>query len=764
MNTQFIRLGRIFPAVILVLVVGAVCLSYYKRSLSVRSSGNGGQKMLAENLAAVTEGFSFLQSEEGRTKFEIRARSNLGFKDNKNLLEAVTVKVFAKDGKRYDTISSEHCEYDQQKEEIVFLGNVVITLGHSGSAHTETEQVPSDKATTIQVERITYLKSSHTAQTDGLVRFSRGNIRGTCLGLTYDSERESIRLHAAVEILVQPTEPRQAPVELRCGTMIYYKSGEQIDMQANVALRQGDNSMNANSMKAWLRPGDFSISRLDAVGEVRSVSLDPRVLLQVDAAELAYLFDGSGRWLERVVAKQNVNARSLDSTVKRDLSADELEIVLKPESNLVRSLFAKNNVVLLFADRNKTVAKNFSDFRSDPRFDRSCEPGDKRVKAPIIQAVFHHDGRHLARVDTSGPSLLEEFPLSRERDKTVLSASSFHLFFDGESSHVERFQAEQAVRVEVLSLAAEAKTSTSDHLEAFFDPLTRQLAQLHQFGNFHYQEGSQWATAADATYFAETRRTVLKGEPLVKDATSRTSADVIELDRQENRFKAQGRVRSVFESAGKQAQTVMFQAHKPVYASAALLEVDIHKGIATYNQQAKMWQEDQVLRAETIVLYRDEKRLAAEKNVSSLFYLEESGGRQSERKPVRVNSNRLLYDDQVNKAAYYEDVHMDSSLGKLSSNQLEVFLKSKGNRKSVDRMLATGKVKITQPGKVATSELAEFFHSEKRAVLTGGMPRVLDPERGSTTGACLTLSFDDGSITVVGNPETRSITKQRVAR
>jgi lipopolysaccharide export system protein LptA len=107
---------------------------------------------------------------------------------------------------------------------------------------------------------------------------------------------------------------------------------------------------------------------------------------------------------------------------------------------------------------------------------------------------------------------------------------------------------------------------------------------------------------------------------------------------------------------------------------------------------------------------------------------------------------------------------MKSATGRLNSDQLEVFLKHENNRKSVERLLATGKVKIEQPGKLATSESAEFFQSEKKVILTGGMPRVLDSERGSTVGPRLTMFFDDGSITVAGNPESRVITRQRVTQ
>jgi lipopolysaccharide export system protein LptA len=258
---------------------------------------------------------------------------------------------------------------------------------------------------------------------------------------------------------------------------------------------------------------------------------------------------------------------------------------------------------------------------------------------------------------------------------------------------------------------------------------------------------------------------VLKDSPVVRDATSRTSADVFEFEPAQNLVKARGNVRSAFESRNESAQPGMFQPDKPVYASADFLDVQTRNGIATYRQKAKLWQEDQVIRASTLVLHRNEKRLVAETQVVSLFYLdEESAEKKKERKPATVQAERLVYEDSLQKATYSRNVRMNSATGRLNSDQLELFLKEENNRKSVERMLATGKVKIEQPGKLATSESAEFFQSEKKVILTGGMPRVLDSERGSTVGPRLTMHFDDGSITVAGNPETHVITRQRVTQ
>jgi lipopolysaccharide export system protein LptA len=769
LSTHIIRLGRILPALVFLAVVGAVCFSYYKRSLYFHDPSEREKKLLPENVTAATEGFSFLQSEQGQARFEIKAKINLGFKDNKNLLESVTVKVFGKDGTRHDTITSDHCEYDQEKEEIVFSGNVVIKLSHGSivTAQAKVEPPPNDTLTAVQMDKITYLKSSGKAQTDDPVQFARGNMQGTSRGLTYDTNQGSVHLHSNVHIVVQSADPQKPPLELRCETLDYLKASGKVDMHSNVSLREGNRSLNANRLVAWLRETDSSLSRVDAEGRVRTVSQDPSLALEVDAEEVSYFLDATGRWLDKVSARRDVRMWSLDRAEKRQLAAETVDMTLKPLTNLMSSLQARGNVSLVMADR-KTLdilrqENPFPDFSRDPRFDKTSAPGDKRVNTPEMLVTFSEDGKQISEVQTAQQSLLEEFPLRPERDKTILTAKAFRLLFAPESDRIEKFTADDRVRVDVIAIEPPVKTSTSDHLEAFFDADTRQLSRLRQFGNFRYREADHDAQAGEALYFADNRTTVLKDNPVVKDASSRTSADNFEFHPAQNLVKARGNIRTVFENREKNAQPGMFQSEKPVFASADFLDVETQKGIATYRQRAKLWQEDQVIRGSTVVLYRNEKRLEANTQVVSLFYLEQkSAEEKKERKPTTVQSEQLVYEDKAQKATYSHNVRMNSETGKLSSNQLEVFLKDENNRKSVERMLATGKVRIEQPGKLATSESAEFFQSEKKVILTGGMPRVLDSERGSTVGPRLTMFFEDGSITVAGNPETRVITRQRV--
>ncbi len=152
-------------------------------------------------------------------------------------------------------------------------------------------------------------------------------------------------------------------------------------MRSNVSLLEGDRSLNAKQLVAWLRETDSSISRIDALGQVRTVSRDPSLLLKVDAEEVTYFFDGTGRWLDKVWARRDVKMASLDPAEKRELVAEAVDIILKPSTNLMSSLQARGNVILVMADRTTTRILRqdnpFPDFARDPRFDKTSAPGDK---------------------------------------------------------------------------------------------------------------------------------------------------------------------------------------------------------------------------------------------------------------------------------------------------------------------------------------------------------------------------------------------------
>jgi LPS export ABC transporter protein LptC len=761
LEDKFIKWGRALPVVVLVAVISAVLFNYHKRLHSFKSPLEQETKLLPENLTAVTEGFSVFKSEHGQTTLEIKAKMNREFKNNKYLLESVTVKVLGKEGKRYDTITSKRCEYDQAREEITFLDDVVITLGDLGkSQNLNAGSTPPDRLTILKVDKMKYSQKKGTAETEDEVHFARGHIHGKSRGLTYDSKQESLFLRSQVEIFVEPASQGDAEIEVRSDALKYDKKSNQVELRSNVSIKKSFNELRADVVRAFLNETDSSLTRVDAIGEVRSVSRDPRFLLQMDAQQISYFFGKGGRWLNSIVAQGEVFCRSLDQELKRDLSASRVEILLAAQSNLINILRASGNVRAVFSEKKPVGPK------TPPALSRSLEPGDRVVNSPEMVVFLKKDGKQISRVQTKGPSTLEELPLEPKDDRKVLSALAFTLFFAKDSKAMERFIADNRVKVHLIPATGPLKKTASDHLEAYFDRQSRQISQIHQRGNFSYQEEDRVITSTEATYSAQEKLVIVQGHAEAKDNLSKTTADLLELHQLQNLVKARGNVRSVFYNRDTQTKTGMFEPNSPVYASSDFLEAQTQSKIARYWQKAKLWQGDQVIRAETISILRSENKLVAEKNVTSLVYLKDKKRSKDkvDSKPATIQAERMLYEDERQRVFYEKNVRMVSSIGVLTSDQLEIFLVTEGGQRSVQRMVAKGKVKISQPNRRSFSDLAEYFRKEEKVVLTGGTPTIVDSERGSATGARLTIYMDDDRISVEGDSETRSITRQSATR
>ena len=771
METQFIKLGRIIPAIVLVLVLGAVGFNIYKRSFSFKVPEGKGKKLLPENVSASTEGFTYLQTEQGKPKFEIAAKVNLGFKDNKNLFEDVTVKIFGKDGSLFDTITSRQCEFDQAKGEITFLGNVIIKLSEiiSKSTGRNGKPFPDDKLATIRVERINYVRSTGAIETEEDVAFTRGKIHGKSRGLFYDSNRQSLRLKAAVEILVEPASSNQAPVEIHSSQLDYEKPLNQVVLRSQVSVKRGPNMLSADLAQAFLRAEDSSVARIEAAGRVKSMSQDSNVLLQSDSDQATYVFDKTGRWLEKTVLRGAVRIHSLDPALQRQLTSDSAEIVFKPRTNIVQTLQAAGNAVLIFHDAMPASVSPPPLFRpSAAQSFECCNPGDKRLTSPEMVAYLRDDGKAFSTIKTRGVSMLEEFPLKGDDKKRVLTGKLFILNFDRGTNRLEKFHAERQVKVEIFPSTAPTRVTTSDTLDALFERQTGQILQLIQAGHFKYVEADRQAVSATATYYVEQKRLLLEGQPQMRDTKLRTTADKVEFLQAQNLMKAWGNIRSVFENQEPNGEVGPFRANSPVYASSDYLEVHTLEGKATYQAKAKLWQGDQLVRAETIELYRKERKMIADKSVKSIFYSENDAGKtekaRKERKPITVTADHLKYEGSLEQATYRDNVQVWDEMGTMKSKQLDVYFVSESGKKTVQKMRAQGDVEIHQPGRDSWSESAEFFQLGKKVILEGGSPRIADSARGSTSGARLTLFIDDGSILVEGDSKKRSFTTQRVTR
>jgi lipopolysaccharide export system protein LptA len=149
---------------------------------------------------------------------------------------------------------------------------------------------------------------------------------------------------------------------------------------------------------------------------------------------------------------------------------------------------------------------------------------------------------------------------------------------------------------------------------------------------------------------------------------------------------------------------------------------------------------------------------------------------------IRVASRELTYSDEARKAEFSGGVDVESGDGNMKAEQVEIYLQPAPVGKApqtgggkvkagfspsadgsgfiggkVERMVASGRVEMEQPGRRATGEELVYTASDDTYVLTGtamALPKVVDDQRGTVTGTSLRFHRGDDSVVVSNGGET----------
>ena len=138
---RLVRLLRVLLPLVVLALAAVPAWNYLARRAQKSDSIRRGTQ-LPRDVSVHTEGFTFSRTAGGRTLFTVHAKSNLGFKDNKGLLEDVNVTIYGATGNEPPkTIRGKKCTYNQETNDFQFDGEVEVQL---------------DKKTTIRTEELIY--------------------------------------------------------------------------------------------------------------------------------------------------------------------------------------------------------------------------------------------------------------------------------------------------------------------------------------------------------------------------------------------------------------------------------------------------------------------------------------------------------------------------------------------------------------------------------------------------------------------------------
>jgi len=207
---------------------------------------------------------------------------------------------------------------------------------------------------------------------------------------------------------------------------------------------------------------------------------------------------------------------------------------------------------------------------------------------------------------------------------------------------------------------------------------------------------------------------------------------------------------------------------------------------------ARMWQGGDSISAPVLELTRDPATLKAHGGPGStgaVVHANLTSAIGNNRQPTvaRISSQTLDYSDKDRRGDFRGGVTARDAAGVIHADEAEVYLMAavkKGGAGSLphssksglsgppkaqgplERIVATGQVEVTQPGRKGMGEKLVYTAQDGKYVLTGSPgnpPRIVDEAKGTTSGTTLIFNSQNDSVEVSGG-QSRAVTETRAPK
>jgi lipopolysaccharide export system protein LptA len=718
------RLRRFFAAGAVLVVV--VAFGFYLHGiLKDRGAFAEVPKNIPSNLSSTASGFNLSKSEGGKQLFTIHAASVEQFKGGgKSALHDVSITVFGRNQDRSDQIYGSEFAYDPAAKIVTAEGEVRIDL-EANSPAVAPSAAETRNLIHVKTSGLTFNENTGIAQTKAAIEFRLPEASGSAVGATYDSHGGVLMLKSAVRIT--STSERQATITGQ--SAVITKNPSKVVVQY-AKLQEPQRTLSADKVTAFMRD-DNTVDRIVGAGNLHAFSTGPKAA-EINAAEGELQMAGANQARSGVLSGEVTFASKGDSPA--DGKAGKVLLSFGPANHVTKAR-AEDSVQL----KQGAVGKA------------------QELHAAVLD-VFVKNGKKIERAVTSaGPA---EIVREQGTGKTTISAGHFETTFNDQNRPVLLYGSPEAKIVDTVSGKPD-RILTSRELTAKFND-KGEIVSADQSGDFHYQEGTQTATADRAKYAAAEETILLTGSPRVVDTGATLTADSIQLNRKTRNAFAQDNVKTTYTNMSAQPTGAMLASSDPIHVTGTSVNFSSATGTARYTK-ARLWQGPNIVEAPTINFDRNKRSLQAQGSqggqVASVFVQKDKNGKLT---PVNVTSDKLSYVDSERKAVFSGNVIVRTQDTTIDSDTVQVILLPRKNQaetqsaSQLDRIESQGDIKIQQGSRKATGTRLVYTAAEEKMVLTGTpskRPSIFDAERGQITGDSLTFFTHDGRV-LVGGGET----------
>src|SRR5271170_704208 len=697
------RLRRWFAGAIIVAVLAVAGVYFYARHRLQNELKQVPAKIGLEIKQTAT-GFTISKSQQGRTLFTIQASKAVQFKQGGRAdLHEVQITLYGSDSSRFDQIRGADFEYDQQSGNVIAKGEVQIDLQSNPGGVVNPDQSPPTNLKNpihLKTSGLVFNQNTGDAHTKERVDFDLAQASGSAVGVDYAAKTNILTLQSQVN-LVSVGATAATVIALRA-TITKDPHLVRLD---HPHLRSGARQCDADEATLFLRP-DNTLDRVLARGnvlvkaegsqpaEARSEQLELNMAKQRDTLRTA-VFSGD-------VQAQVAGAQPAEDARPRESALSEAEVsnpanaaaptdqarqewpmqgkagrvVLEfSGKNLLTKVHAEDHVKLLQHQNPESPASNAQDLELTTQaidfFAANQSPGDK--------------ASHLDRAETSGAAQIAIRPTTGAGQQTLVTAAKFDARFDNAGQLTAVHGAPDASIVSQNPGQAD-RISTSRTLDATFQPGSG-IQSLVQEGNVAYVDGERKAWGTHARYTPADQVLILTGSPRVSDGGMTTTANSMRLNRATEDAFAEGDVKTTYSDLKPQPGGALLSSSSPIHVTARSMNAHGSSAIALYTGDARLWQDANVVDAQSIEFDRDHRSMVAlgspsSQTVSTVLIQTERSEKDGSEKaiPIAITSTRLTYADNERKAHFEGDVVAKGDDVTITAKTMDAFLEARGRQ------------------------------------------------------------------------------------
>lgn len=740
------RVPAIARGLALFLLIGGaifVGVSYYKMRNNQPFRLKSENPALSKEITGIINGYEQRITKNDRLYLWLRAARDVTYADGHHELEQVNLQVFPPTGDKPDQIVSDRSMYDQKNGLLQFNGNV---------------QIETHDALKVKTDSLLYHQDTDVAETASLTTFERENVSGKSTGALVDNKNKRLELRSQVEVTVSPealkdsgnksAKPsnlkgaRAKPVLIRSAQAVFEQASMRLTFSGGATAEQEQDIMSGDNLAANLNDKK-KLQKIEARGNSYLRTMEPGRAAEARAVDMDFFLDGDQR-LQSAHGSRDVRAQTLNADSEMQLTgatAVNINFQAQGDRSLLKEMLAEGrSIVTLSAPRSRA---------NDPR------AASKRLTGNSIKMSWRSTGKDLEKAEVVGDAELYVEPVQKtaKSERKTLTAARFDCDFYETGNITRNCMATGGAKAVFDPLQPSAtqgtRTMTAQKMAAVFVRETQDVDKVDATGDAKFNEKDRNGVAGTISYSATDETVRMRGgDPTVWDSRARTKAVEIDSNNSTHVSYCRGKVQTTYYSQEQTNGAAPFRKLKsPVYLLGDRAEVNHDSGVAVYTGNSRMWQDDNFVRADTITLFREEKRMEARGRVqSALYQTRQKTGNATAVVPVFATADFMRYSDPERLLHYENNVDIKQGTDRLTAGVADVYLQKEGNE--VERTIAQRNVVLTQPGKRGTGDWCQYTTADEVAILKGNPAHVEDAEQGTTDGNRLTMYRRENRVVV----------------